>query len=373
MEWKDISINPLLIKNYNLLNEIGIFEFIESIKIKNKELEDLLIESYNIFTKQSIDELLVYLVEHLSSRFIPSKLLIILNEGIMVNKLKIVSYTNLKQDSDHIVIDSLEPYNPFFTKFSGTTHYAILETEIENQELLEPFKSVSAELVIPINGHSGLYGLIIFGPKILGEAYSVKEMEYIDRLIKFLSIGIQNNLHYEHSVKDSKTGLYNHNFFVRRINEETARARRLKHPVSLIIMDIDHFKIFNDKYGHLAGDEVIISIANTLKHKLREMDVLSRFGGEEFTILLPETPRKMAEMVGERIRKSIENLHINYENEVLRVTISLGVSVFDWFEKIDANTFLTRADHALYISKENGRNMVTVYKKGLLNRALNIK
>lgn len=369
MEWKDISINPLLVKNYSLLSEIGIFDYIEHIKIVNKELEELIIEAYNISTKKSIDELVAYLTECLSEKFIPSDLVIILNEEIMNNKLKTIAFKNLKSISLDMKIETLEPFESFFRKHSGSISYYLFESEINNSELLSGFKDINAEIIIPIIGHSGLYGLIVFGPKILGEDYTNEEIEYIDRLMKFISVGIQNNIHYEHSVKDSKTGMYNHNFFIRRCNEELARSKRNKEFFSLIIMDIDNFKNFNDNFGHLAGDEVIIAIANSLKHELREGDILSRFGGEEFTVLLPETNSSLAMNVAERIRNSIECLCIHYENKKFKVTISVGVSVYNWNTDYDVNYLLNRADEALYDSKEAGRNRVTLFKSGLLHRA----
>jgi diguanylate cyclase (GGDEF)-like protein len=369
MEWKDISVNPLLIKNYNLLSDIGIFDYIEHIKIENKELEELIVEAYHISTKKSIDELVAYLIECLSEKFIPSDLVILLNEEISNNRLKTIAFKNLKSITLDMQIETLEPFESFFRKHSGSISYYIFESEINDSNLLSGFKAINAEIIIPIIGHSGLYGLIVFGPKILDEDYTNEEIEYIDRLMKFISVGIQNNIHYEHSVKDSKTGLYNHNFFIRRCNEELARSKRNEEYFSIIIMDIDKFKIFNDNFGHLAGDEVIIQIANCLKHELREGDILSRFGGEEFTVLLPETNSSVAIMVAERIRNSIESLSIPYENEMFKVTISLGVSIFNWTTDYDVNYLLNRADEALYESKESGRNRVTLYKTGLLHRA----
>lgn len=373
MEWKELSTNPLLIKNYTLLKDIGILDYIENIKKSEKELKDLIFEAYNIFTKESIDEIISFLIKCLSERFIPSNLVFIINEGILINKVKSITFKNLKKVEDETEITSLEPYESFFNKYSGTISYHIMEYDLADDSLIKPFRNLNAEIIVPIKGLSGLYGVIVFGPKILEKEYTHSEITYIDQLMKFISIGIQNTIHYDHSVKDSKTGLYNHSFFISRVKEEISRSKRDKLPFSLVIMDIDNFKIFNDTYGHLAGDEVIIKIANNLKHEFRESDIISRFGGEEFTVLFPNTTNSMALCLAERIRKSIEDLVIHYKDQQLKVTISLGISNFNWVEDIESNEVLRRADDALYKSKENGRNKVTTFKSGLLHKASLLK
>ena len=369
MEWEELSNNPLLISNYDLLQKIGILDYIEKLKIESRDQEELITEAYSIFTKESVDELVPFVIKCLSDKFIPVNFIFILNEGITINRLKVFAYKNMNSINVDLDLDSLEPYEKFFRKYTGTTSFSLFEYEINNRKLVEPLEKFDPEIIVPIRGLSGLYGIILFGPKILEEEYSKQEISYIDKLMKFTSIGIQNNIHYEHSVKDSKTGLYNHNFFISRTNEELARSRRNKHSFSLIILDIDKFKHFNDTYGHLAGDEVILKLADTLKHSLREGDILSRFGGEEFTVLLPETAREDAWKASERLRKEVEVLEIPYQDQVLKITISLGISTYDWVEKLTEQTIIERADAAMYDSKKNGRNRSTMYQSGLLHRA----
>ncbi len=369
MEWEDLTNNPLVLNNYDLLKKIGIFDYIEKLKLESLNQNELIEEAYNIFLKESVDELVSFIIKCLSDKFIPTDLVFILNEGITINKLKTYAYHNMNNKEITLELNTLEPYEPFFRKYTGTTSFSVFEYEISDPALLKPFSSFNPEIIVPIKGLSGLYGIILFGPKILSEEYSKREIEYIDKLMKFTSVGIQNNIHYEHSVKDSKTGLYNHNFFISRTNEELARCRRNKKSFSLIVMDIDKFKKFNDTYGHLAGDEVILSLANTLKHTLREGDILSRFGGEEFTVMLPETGREEAFITAERLRRGVEALEVEYQGSIMKITISLGVSTYDWVERISETTMIERADEALYKSKEKGRNRSTSYKSGLLHRA----
>jgi len=160
---------------------------------------------------------------------------------------------------------------------------------------------------------------------------------------------------YEAATKDEKTGLYNHRFFKSVFEIEIERAKREKEKISLMIIDIDFFKKLNDTYGHLTGDKALIELAKTLKKVLREYDLISRFGGEEFFVLLQGESASRAKTIGDRLREKLWN---NKTLKKYRLTISIGITEFkkgDNPEKI-----IKRADKALYISKESGRNRVSV-------------
>jgi diguanylate cyclase (GGDEF)-like protein len=188
--------------------------------------------------------------------------------------------------------------------------------------------------------------------------------------MKFTSISIQNTIHYDNSVKEPKTGLFNHIFFNNRLVEEIARSKRNHAVFSILIMDIDRFKNFNDTYGHMAGDEVIINMAATLKKTLREEDILSRFGGEEFTVLLPDTEPDKAWIAAERFRLAVERMETHYQKHLLKVTVSIGIATVHPDNLGTADDLMKRADQALYQSKKRGRNRSTHYRSGLLNQAL---
>lgn len=158
----------------------------------------------------------------------------------------------------------------------------------------------------------------------------------------------------EASIRDELTGLHNRRYLMARLNEEFERARRKGTALGLLMMDIDHFKIVNDTFGHPAGDEVLRSIAQTLASMLREYDVGGRYGGEEFAVVLAETtPADMVKMA-ERIREKIEQLDDHGNATGIHVTISIGVAVLK--DDDTTETLLQRADAALYRAKEEGRN-----------------
>ncbi|MEA3314375.1 MAG: diguanylate cyclase, partial [Campylobacterota bacterium] len=160
---------------------------------------------------------------------------------------------------------------------------------------------------------------------------------------------------------DHMTKLYNRRYFTK-ISEHTLDlAKRDKNDISIIILDIDKFKNINDTYGHQIGDEVIIELANRLTQLQRKSDIICRYGGEEFVILLPNTSIEAAFEVAQKIRKDIELLSIKVDNnKELKVTISLGVSQVSFDDEINIEPSLKRADNALYNAKDNGRNMVCI-------------
>jgi len=167
---------------------------------------------------------------------------------------------------------------------------------------------------------------------------------------------IKNSLYdlYDIATRDEKTGIYNHRFFSNIFDMELEKASRGMQNLSLVVIDIDYFKKFNDTYGHLVGDKVLLELAKTLSKKLRKYDILSRFGGEEFFVLLPATTLSLAIKVAERLRKSLP------ENKALKkygVTISLGVTEYKKGDTM--KRMISRADKALYLSKKNGRNRVS--------------
>ena len=158
---------------------------------------------------------------------------------------------------------------------------------------------------------------------------------------------------------DPKTGLYNARYFATTLAAEIARAARFERPMSLIMADLDLLRDINNSYGHLAGDAVLKGIAEIFRQQLRHYDVPARFGGEEFSILLPETPPEHAMEIAERIRRAVAEREFEVEtaSEPIRATVSLGVAAFPK-DGVDANELIHQADLAVYRAKLQGRNRV---------------
>jgi diguanylate cyclase (GGDEF)-like protein len=162
---------------------------------------------------------------------------------------------------------------------------------------------------------------------------------------------------------DEKTKLFNYRYFKSQMRSEIARAKRFREPLSLIMLDVDKFKVYNDTNGHLLGDEVLKKVARLMKEECRETDIPARFGGEEFSVLLPRTDKSEAVMIAERIRKSIEDaVFVNQEAQPGgNLTASLGVATFP-NDASDEESLVSSADIALYDAKHKGRNRVVHFE-----------
>jgi diguanylate cyclase (GGDEF)-like protein len=161
--------------------------------------------------------------------------------------------------------------------------------------------------------------------------------------------------------RDGLTGLFNRRYFQEAINSELVRAERHNEPFGLIILDIDDFKAVNDRYDHQTGDSVLTTVARQLIHYSRRSDIVVRYGGDEFAIILPETNLTGAAIKGEAVRKELESIDIKAGAVTVRVTISVGVSAFDPAKPLSKDRLIVAADRALYRSKREGRNRVTVW------------
>jgi len=158
-------------------------------------------------------------------------------------------------------------------------------------------------------------------------------------------------------VHDEKTSLLNYRAFSLRLQEEFRRARRYREFLSLMMLDLDHYKSVNDRYGHITGDEVLREFGRILTRNTRETDVVARYGGDEFIILLPATAGPPAFKLGERIRHAMESHRFTLDDDTISVTSSQGIATFPVNPKILGHEDLVReADKALYLAKEAGRN-----------------
>ncbi|MBW1697864.1 MAG: diguanylate cyclase [Deltaproteobacteria bacterium] len=288
-------------------------------------------------------------------------------------------------DDDAAIRDSLHEFIMIsgFTAFKSSSSEEALEilkeetihvviTDIilpgmDGLDLTERIKSTYNTDVIVMTGYSGDYSYeeainkgasdLIFKPvrfeelllrlkRVLKERRLTNErIEMLEKLKKL-------------AITDGLTRLYNSRHFYNQMELEADRSNRYNHPLALLLLDIDLFKEYNDTYGHLQGDKVLQRIGKIIKSCLRKMDTAYRYGGEEFTILLPETTAEEAKTVAERIRAGIEKVKFSpVPGNETNITISVGVT--EYCKNEDLSEFVQRADRAMYLSKKNGRNRVS--------------
>lgn len=208
--------------------------------------------------------------------------------------------------------------------------------------------------------HEGEYlGELIFRRN---RRFSDEELGQLESLLASLLFPLRNALLYraaiQNALRDPLTDTGNRIAMDQVLQREVELARRHLQPLSLLMLDIDHFKRINDSYGHSTGDEVLKAVAATLKGQLRNVDMVFRYGGEEFLILLSSTGREAAAMVGERLRHAVLELQCLAQGRAIELSVSLGCASLLPGESMDS--LLRRADNALYVAKREGRNRLSM-------------
>ena len=244
-----------------------------------------------------------------------------------------------------------------------------------NKKVYELIETVTAEDIakisedkktgaFPLVSEDEIIGCIVAHSTI--DKLTDEEIGYISELTKQSAVTIERANTYseilQNATMDALTGLNNRRQFETRLSEQYAIANRQDIPLCAIMTDIDFFKKFNDTYGHAVGDLVLKQTASVIKNTLREYDIPSRYGGEEFCILLPQTGIEEAKIVAERLRSAVEKMEIELEDgRKIHLTISVGLAELD-IKDMPEDLYM-KADRALYDAKEGGRNRVVVYNK----------
>lgn len=270
---------------------------------------------------------------------------------------------NINIEMDHPLVNLLLN-KPYPIKVEDLNKIANLK------QVAKQFKKNQIELIAPIIFSERVKGVVGCGSKLNNKAFEETDLEIFAILVNIISISISNAQMYEDvkkmSFTDAMTNLHNYRYFKDRLHEEINRSLRKKTCVSLIMLDIDKFKNYNDTLGHQSGDEALRSIGWVLKNTARDDDIVHRYGGEEFSIILPGFGKKDIHVLAERVREKVEEYPF-YKEHVQpggKLTISLGSATFP----DDADTFedlVFRADQALYKSKKSGRNKFTRYEPGV--------
>jgi diguanylate cyclase (GGDEF)-like protein/PAS domain S-box-containing protein len=224
----------------------------------------------------------------------------------------------------------------------------------------------------PFEAEVRLKRLVLGGePHLLASVRDISEWKRYEEKIVNANTQLENRLKEiqklqiqlkEQAIRDPLTGLYNRRYLEENMAQTIARADRYKYPISLVMLDIDHFKIVNDTYGHKAGDEMLVALSELLQSQIRKGDTICRYGGEEFVVLMPRASWETARDRAEQLRLAFGNLHLPYEGKTLNTTLSAGIATLSP-ENNDIEDAMREADIAMYRSKTEGRNRITVSER----------
>lgn len=319
-------------------------------------LKDKIIKKSNISLHEFVD--LESNVNALSSRERQLK------QNNLVKEEALVRITNLYETARDIC-EFLEDNKIFLSFKKGLAKFIHFEgcSYLNNTDSRDGL--VGFELMMPLMIDTENYGFLAI------KGLRPEDKDTLDILVAQFLTSIKRAHLYKRvqdlSITDSLTKISTRKYCVDRLEEELHRSQELDLSLSFLMIDIDNFKSFNDRYGHLVGDVILKTIAEVIKSNCREIDLLGRFGGEEFMVILPMTPPEGALFAAERIRKSVEAMSITAFDELLNVTISIGISSFPQDTKI-SQELIEKADMALYHSKNTGKNKITTYSSELNNR-----
>ncbi|HOJ63875.1 MAG TPA: GGDEF domain-containing protein [Spirochaetota bacterium] len=270
-------------------------------------------------------------------------------------------YRGTNKSVFNLSFESILPLIDFFAKEEFNQISALqFYSSFPDVEIIEEIRKYNPEFIIPLKSDKGVIGVYLQGRKSDNNPYSIQDIEFCINIMSLTSISLENANLYRQAIVDRMTKLYTHHQFQKRLEEEIKKGHRYDYKFSLIMFDIDHFKKFNDTYGHLQGDIIIKEIAKIFSKSVRDVDFPCRYGGEEFIAILPECDVKAAAVVAERLRRKVESYDFPGENGPFKVTISVGIIEFKK-EFVNFNEdIIENVDKALYNSKQNGRNRVSL-------------
>jgi diguanylate cyclase (GGDEF)-like protein len=225
-------------------------------------------------------------------------------------------------------------------------------------------KAPETLISVPLIVHGTVMGVVNLADRSTNKPFTDEDLELLQAIASQMAISIDNARLHELAITDGLTKLFIHRYFQLRLDDEMKRAIRFKMPLTLVLLDIDHFKKFNDTYGHQVGDKVLKAVATIIKDSVRATDIPCRYGGEEFSIILAHTNSEQALIFAERLRERVAAYMLRNADDELRVTISLGLAEFPLVAS-SKEELIRKADQALYASKDAGRNATTIWKEDI--------
>jgi len=250
---------------------------------------------------------------------------------------------------------------------AAATHDEVVQWPGGEAERAPAEPTADTAVAIPLRRGNHAIGVLALYGRGPDESFSQDDVHLLNSLVRQAETAIENTFLYEEatrlSITDGLTGLWNRRLFDLRINEELQRAIRFQEPFGLLLVDLDHFKSVNDRYGHQAGDAVLVELARRLTDATREVDVVTRFGGEEFALILPKTPVPGTMRLASKVREVVADEPFAAGNALIPVTVSVGAAAYP-DHGLSGTDLLAAADGALYRAKANGRDRVEEAEPG---------
>ncbi len=217
-------------------------------------------------------------------------------------------------------------------------------------------------MCVPLKVKKHVLGLIYVDSHSKTESFTEIEERIFKAFAAQASVAIENSHLYDSSVHDALTGLHNYGYLRARLEEEVIRSSGYKKgSISFIMLDLDNFKSINDSYGHLFGNSILVKVAELIKGTVRKYDIPARYGGDEFTVLMPDTDVQDGRYLAKRLQKEIADLRFSIGKETISITSSIGISTFPVEKIIDGENIIVEADHALFVAKNKGGNQIVVF------------
>jgi two-component system cell cycle response regulator len=333
------------------------------LELGNQDLKEIIEIASQITAQLDVENIIKNVVLSFVAKFQTATVTVVLPNDFQENLPNLYHFRGLKREKLNLEISSLGSIISFLEQDEyNQISFSYFKENYGDKAVSKQLQSINPDIIVPLRTDKGVGGLILLPHKLEKGSYTLLDIQYITQIVRFASIAIENANLYWQATTDRMTKLFSHHYFQQNLEEEISRAHRYGATLSLIMFDIDHFKKFNDTYGHLQGDVIIKKIADILRSSVRNIDFTARYGGEEFAVIVPQVDAKGAGVVAERIRKSVEQFSFPGEEGPLYVTVSMGVAEFKPTRMRSASQLIAEADKALYHSKEMGRNRVTVQK-----------
>lgn len=318
--------------------------------------------SASVISSQAVDQVMRAIVERFVEAMQVDRCAITLLAGEGAGHL-IVGYDRIKEEPWVQGVELSLDRHPEM-RWVLETQQPLIIPDVATEPVLESVRDILLSLqirsilAIPLLAHEKSIGIVSVSSRGPVRHFTQGEIDFCQTLANQAALAIENARLFAETKRlantDELTGLYNHRHFYHLCGSEVNRARRYGRPLSLIMLDLDHFKQFNDQYGHLAGDEALRRLAQILRRNSRGVDMVARYGGEEFAIILPETDLEQAAIQADRLRAAVAE----YRWPQGRLTVSLGVASLTQ-EMTKAKELVQAADQALYQAKAGGRNRVS--------------